>query len=77
MSEITKPLNIDGEVITPEMVKRVAWDRPAVEVMGPHDFISHGQVISGDGRKYYEPGFVTYVTLYLHDGRVLKTEVYK
>lgn len=76
MSDIPKSIVINGETITPEMIKRVAWDRPAVQVMGPHDFISHGQVISGDGRKYYGPGPVTHVTLYLHDGRVLKTEVY-
>lgn len=76
MSDIPKSIVINGETITPEMIKRVAWDRPAVQVMGPHDFISHGQVISGDGRKHYAPGFVTYVTLYLHDGRVLETEVY-
>lgn len=76
MSELPESFVIDGETITPEMVKRIAWERPAVHVLGPNDFISGGQVISGDGRRYYGPGPVTYLTLYLHDGRVLETEVY-
>ena len=76
MDKTEQSIVIDGETITADMVERVEYDRPPVRTLGPNDFMSHGHVISGDGFLHYAPGPVTYITLHLKDGRVLKTECY-
>ena len=72
----TETIVIDRETISPDMVKRVEWYRTAVQVMGPNDFLSYGQVIPGDGIQRFAPGHETHVTLHMKDGRTLRTTIY-
>lgn len=65
MSDLPKSITIDGETITPEMVFKIELDiddELVSETIARTSMVKHPTT-----RR---------VTLYLHDGRVLKTEVY-